>query len=217
MAKPLPMPVQMVAQHPAVIALPNGAYNAVLALSVAYWMSECRPMPTAARDLMCIGRFDLRTYTKYQVGIHQCLKLVYSLLESAMSEERAKLAERIAKARTGAIASNRAQSAARAILSAPHADKVQPHTAPTEPLQAPSRARRYEGTGKSDQAVRRAATSRHQAVQRLGGMALTDAGVGELLGHSSSATDLKPPSADPGSPWRWEPTAEPVSLPESVE
>ena len=205
-ARPLPMPVQLVVDHPTVITLPNGAFNAVLTLAVAYWRSECRPLPTGARDLMCIGRFDLRTYTKYKIGIHQCITLVCAKLAERYKEEADCQAARVRAARIARQARTAQQAA---IHPAP--------SPPDEPTSLPTHAPRHT-SGKVDLAARGASKARHEAYRKDGGKAaLSDvdarAGVGGDGRLGQSPTGLIGNTPDTAySDWNWEPTPTPPPL-----
>ena len=200
-ARPLPMPVQLVVDHPTVITLPNGAFNAVLTLAVAYWRSECRPLPTGARDLMCIGRFDLRTYTKYKIGIHQCITLVCAKLAERYKEEADCQAARVRAARIARQARTAQQAAIHAAPSPPE-----------EPTSLPTHAPRHT-SGKVDLAARGASKARHEAYRKDGGKAVTDAPVleGAILGQSDLPTAEGLP-IDAFGAWTWEPTPTPPPL-----
>ena len=213
MTKPLPMPVELVVNHPEVIPLANHAYHGVLTLAVAYWRSECRPMPTTAKDLAAMARMDLRSWSAHGKAIVRCLNIVYPIIQRRMVDEVSNMQarrERAIKASAAAHAPGRqARGRQNAIHPAP--------SPPDEPTSLPTHAPRHT-SGKVDLAARGASKARHEAYGKVGGApALSDvdarAGVGGDGRLGQSPTGLIGNTPDTAySDWNWEPTPTPPPL-----
>ena len=86
-ARSLPMPIGFVLSHPRVIALPNTAYHAVVALSALYWVSGCQPLPAAPASMQTLARIDLRAWTQHKDAIHFALAVILPALENRHKHE----------------------------------------------------------------------------------------------------------------------------------
>ena len=153
-----------------------------------------------------MSRSDLRTWTTYSNCIYKTLAIILPLLERRMAEEIESQHRRIVRARTARSAQQVKQSAIPAAIPTPEP--------PPEPLAHVARAARYEGVGRNDQATRRAAKGRHEAIQKVGGGGLTDVGESVLTGQAPAPGSEALP-LDAFGAWTWQPSPTPPPLDES--
>lgn len=200
MPAPIPMPIHVMTDHPAMRTLPNAAWHIVAAILHAYWLSECRPLPTGNNNLAVIGRTDVATYRRHYVVITSALEAMCPVFGHAFEQETTKRRVRIERAtkagRIGTIA--RWHPEASGVATPPTPKR------PVDGLQTASSAAQYKGTGKHDKAARDASKARHEGVLR------EQAGSNAVL---LKDTALAQPSEtiDPNAlgPWTWQPTPTP--------
>jgi hypothetical protein len=91
MANPdrLPMPVWIVASHPMMQVAGQVLYGAVACLTMAYWLGDCRPLPSTYLDLAAVARVSPPTWAKHGEAIKAALAEILPLLSTARERELA--------------------------------------------------------------------------------------------------------------------------------
>lgn len=83
-----PMPIEIVARHPAVLALSAAGFGMLMRLSIHFWQTECRPLPTGDNELYCIARAHRPTWRRYKTSILRILADVKPELERAWTSRQ---------------------------------------------------------------------------------------------------------------------------------
>lgn len=200
MPKPLPMPVHVVLDHPAVRGLPNAAHHLILELAVAYWLTDCRDLPTANHDLAAIGRTDVSTFARHCNVITYALTQLRPLLASAHVAAARQAAIRASLARVGGLARQAAIRKAAANQS-PARYPVEP---PTDGVQAAARKSGYRNPTVDMQA--------RSAI--VGGSRGMSAREGAALLSDSGIAPVSSPLRDVYEPWDWQPDPAKRPIPE---
>lgn len=64
-----PLPVESLADHPSVIAMPCSAAGMLFRLVLHFWMTECKPMPTSDGELKMIARAHTPTWITHRAEV----------------------------------------------------------------------------------------------------------------------------------------------------
>ena len=82
----LTFPVDMVLQHPAVIAAPGAAYSAVITLCVVYWSMGCRDLPSDETSLQSLARLSSPAWFRVKADVRRTLAAILPLLRQVYDE-----------------------------------------------------------------------------------------------------------------------------------
>ena len=123
-------------------------------------------------------------------------------MANSVVDEVSNMQARRERAIKASAASHAAARQARAMQSINPAAQTPPQQ-PSDPMPAPSKAARYEGTGKTDMVAIRGGKARHAAYARVEG--------GGLLADAAIPAQQESPR-DAYSDWNWEPTPTPPPL-----
>ena len=203
MAKGFPFPYVLVVDHPTVITLPNSAWHIVIALTLAFWRSECRPLPRGNHDLAAIARSDVSTYGRNDVVISKALALVCPILHRAMVEEVESQQRRVIRARKAGLTAAASRRTNQASGYAIHAEPQKP----IQPLPAVRRVSTPARTHKGFSDVPSAGKG------HVGGM--VDVQTGARAGQGILKGDAAPPAVLDSLPraghdaWTWQPSPTP--------
>jgi hypothetical protein len=200
----MPLPVELVLDHPAIRVAPNAAYHMVIALTLQFWRSGCLPLPTDHTTLIAIARTDAGTWRRHHPAVLTALAVMCPEIGRYYGKRVEGYRKMVERARNGAIAANASMRARRAAQSAIPPDTQTMPEPPQIAVGGPARAKRYLGTGREDMAARAASLERSAAISRTRG------GAGELKGLTDAA--LAPPSEPQEGafgPWQWQPGAAP--------
>ena len=197
MPAPIPMPIHLAMHHPIMRAMAAPAVHYTMALLTTYWLAECRPLPTASFDLMRLAVTDLRGWHRHKMAVSEAIAILCPVFKDAFEQETTKRRVRI----------ERATKAGRIGTIARWHGKANPAPTPPTPQRPqegrvmPSRIPGYGGTGKMDEASRKAAFARHDGVQDQEG--------GGLMRDVTLAQPSELLSPDALRPWTWQPTPTP--------
>lgn len=160
----MPMPVHLVEDASCMRCLTGGTRHLVRAILTAYWLGECRRLPTTDNDLVRLADTDRGTWFRRRDDVRAALAEIVPKLDIARTAELEKKSNRIRAAKIAA----RASHAAKRNAVAPQL----PHTLPEPPPEAvwrPATAQRYTGDGRTDMRARAQAQARNAGAAK-GGM-----------------------------------------------
>jgi hypothetical protein len=152
----LPFPVGPIMLSPAMITAEGGVYRAALALSFAYWLSGCRPLPRDKSALASLIRLPQSRIGPMQSRLQATLAEILPILAAEYDAAFKSRAHRTAIAQLGQRAMVASRKAAKA-----HANDLQPISRPARisPVKAPP----YRGDGRTDMQARKASIDRETA------------------------------------------------------
>ena len=77
-----PMPIDLLYDHPAALALPSAGFGGLCRLVIHFWISECRPLPIQDHELCHIARMHVPTWRTHKTSILTIFGDLQPLLEA---------------------------------------------------------------------------------------------------------------------------------------
>ena len=82
----LTFPVDMVLQHPEVMAAPGAAYSAVVTLCLVYWSMGCRDLPTDETSLQSLARLSSPAWFRVKKPVQATLAAILPRIREVWTE-----------------------------------------------------------------------------------------------------------------------------------
>ncbi len=98
---PLPMPVELVLDHPTMRVAGAITTSCVLQLACRYWLAGCKPLPAEAHDRMVLARTNSPAWLRHGAAIDEVLAVILPILSRAREARLADLEDRRARALRG--------------------------------------------------------------------------------------------------------------------
>lgn len=196
MAKPLPMPIELVLDHPRMRTAGAVVASSVLNLACRYWLDECRSLPDEAHDRMVLARSNAPAWARHSQAIEEALREILPHLKQAREDRIRDMEERRARQARGyarQLAEGRAPH-----LSPHHISKrrKRPPTAQELAAHAALEAAGIEDRRLSDSELASRAVIAHRATRvDLSTVAGLSHGNPTPGSHATPATPSPPPAA----------------------
>lgn len=199
MAKPLPMPVELVAFHPAMQCLPGAAQHMTWSITLAFWLGECRGIPESSGDLTRMANTDAKGWQRHGSAVRNALAEIMPTLTKWRSYELEQLEMRRRKAAHARTFQNRQR------------EPQLPHAAPSPPPEPAFRVAHkstYKPDGRTDELARRQAMARTTTIRRNGMLDIERVG-GIEANTAGKALPPTPNTLVSPAMWEFVPTADP--------